>query len=135
MKTETLVVYGKEIKVKYVGEVVNCKPGEEWPGILAHEVWGSNDMRKFVYDSLLLTWHEYDSQKDGFIWKDGEWNETVFYKRVHPECDAEDLAYEHWCLFNNYRKLDLQAGLFVCGENLFDQEWKQWVEEQLQKGE
>ena len=135
MGTKTLVVYGKEIEVKYVGEVVNCKPGEEWPGMLAHEVWGSSDLRKFVYDSFLLTWHEYDFQKDGFIWEDGEWNETIVYKTAHPECDAWDLAYEHWCLKNNFSKLDIQTGLFVCGEDLFDDEGEEWIKEQIRKGE
>ena len=50
-----------------------------------------------------------------------------------------DKDYAEWCLQNNWldrdnsRKMigDDSAGYYVCGEDLFDDEWKEWIEKQL----
>ena len=48
-----------------------------------------------------------------------------------------DKDYADWCLWNNWRNTermkigDHSAGFYVCGEDLFDTEWKDWVEKQL----
>lgn len=50
-----------------------------------------------------------------------------------------DKDYAEWCLQNNWldrnnsRKIigDYSAGYYVCGEDLFDNEWKEWIEKQL----
>ena len=79
--------------------------------------------------------------------------ECYFVTEVNGEyeCDCElnggrcpleltpDEAYAEWCLNNNWldanhsrRNIgDFSAGIYVCGENLFDDEWKEWIEKQL----
>ena len=50
-----------------------------------------------------------------------------------------DKDYADWCLTNNWldenhsrRNIgDYSAGYYVCGEDLFDDEWKEWIEKQL----
>ena len=50
-----------------------------------------------------------------------------------------DKDYAEWCLQNNWldkdnsRKMigDDSAGYYVCGEDLFDDEWKECIEKQL----
>lgn len=50
---------------------------------------------------------------------------------------TEDEAYADWCLMNNWRdnermKIgDYSAGFYVCGEDLFDDDWRKWIEKQL----
>lgn len=50
-----------------------------------------------------------------------------------------DEEYAEWCLINNWLDKDssrmkigdYSAGYYVCGEDLFDSEWKEWIEKQL----
>lgn len=47
-----------------------------------------------------------------------------------PGCSDDDLSYGIWCLDNNWRKGDEQTGVYVCGEDLYDEDWKNWIENQ-----
>ena len=52
-----------------------------------------------------------------------------------------DRAYAEWCLANNWLDRDgsraaigdFSAGIYVCGEGLFDDEWEAWIK--LQQGQ
>lgn len=61
--------------------------------------------------------------------------ELAYYEKVAEKYAIEDLElseedlipwyktdkeYADWCLFNNWLKLDKEAGIFVCGEDIFD---------------
>lgn len=49
--------------------------------------------------------------------------------------DNADEAYAEWCLKNNWLDRDgsraairdFSAGIYVCGEGLFDNEWEYWI--------
>jgi len=49
--------------------------------------------------------------------------------------NTSDEAYASWCLTNNWLDKngaraaigDFSAGIYVCGEDLFDDEWEAWI--------
>jgi len=50
-----------------------------------------------------------------------------------------DKAYAEWCLGNNWFDKDgsrtaikdFSAGIYVCGEDVLDNEWEKWIVKQL----
>ena len=50
-------------------------------------------------------------------------NVTIRYWSHSDLQNYLDLLYANWCLNNNWQKLDREAGLYVCGDDLFDEEY------------
>lgn len=63
----------------------------------------------------------------GLTWLAEEINSLNYNPSV---ADAE---YADWCLTNNWMKLDNEAGIYVCGERLFDEEWEEWIENDIRR--
>ena len=53
--------------------------------------------------------------------------------------DSKDEEYADWCLTNNWfdkkriNEGDYSAGYYVCGEDLYDNEWREWIESETRK--
>ena len=53
--------------------------------------------------------------------------------------DSKDEEYADWCLTNNWfdkervNKGDYSAGYYVCGEDLYDNEWREWIESETRE--
>lgn len=130
-----LMVYGKPVEVNYIGFIASFGPNDEVDiGDTTDDVYAAADGRKFVEVYITTSWREYDAEKDGPIWTEETWKAVEEQWSIHPDWvyPADDLLYEEWCLGNNWSKLDNEAGIYVCGEGLWDDDWQQWIESEIQ---
>ena len=112
-------------KAKHVGFVGFHSPWKAEEMDIFDDIWGTPDGKRYVERYLQGDIVEYDWVKHGYIWTDGECHKASMGLPVYtlfPQYKS-DKAYEDWCLQNNFAKLDEEAGRFVLGDDVFDDEF------------